>query len=211
MQSPDFLLPIITDLALDKAWAKKISTADSDELPDVDALTHMSKILKLAVKPGTNIINITVSSDVPQEAADIANAIADRYKTLRDVEEDQRNNRGADALHDQIAQQQQVVDEAKATLEKLPQDQAAKRDLEQQQTILDALNVRLKQVIIDAQLVESPVRIISRAEPPTAPSKPNKSFDFMVTIVAATFLSIFAASFTEVILMLARASERTDN
>jgi capsular polysaccharide biosynthesis protein len=150
MQSPDVLLPIITDLDLDKAWAKKINAADSDELPDVDALTHMSKILKLKVVPGTNIIKITVSSDVPQEAADIANAIADRYKTMRDSE-------------------------------------------------------------ADHPLQESPVLILTRAEPPTEPSKPDKSFDFMVTIVAATVLSIFAASFTEVILMLTRASERTDN
>jgi len=150
MQSPDFLLPIITDLGLDKAWAKKINAADSDQLPDVDALTHMSKILKLNVVPGTNIIKITASSDEPTEAARIANDIADRYKTLRDGE-------------------------------------------------------------ADHQLQESPVRILTRAEPPTEPSKPNKSFDFMVTIVAATVLSIFAASFTEVILMLTRASERTDN
>jgi capsular polysaccharide biosynthesis protein len=150
MQSPDFLLPIITDLGLDKTWAKKINAADSDELPDVDALTHMSKILKLDVKRGTDIIEITASSDEPEEAADIANAIADNYKTLRDGE-------------------------------------------------------------ADHPLQESPVLILTRAEPPTEPSKPNKSFDFNVMIVGATLLSIVAASFTEVILMLTRASERTDN
>ena len=40
------------------------------------------------------------------------------------------------------------------------------RDLNQQQSLLDALNVRLKQVITDPQLAQSPVRTVSRAVAP---------------------------------------------
>jgi len=87
----------------------------------------------------------------------------------------------------------------------------AQRDLDQQQSLLDALNARLQGDIADRPLMESPVRIIFRAEAPTEPSKPNKSFDFIVTILVAGFLSVAAASFVEIILLFLRASERTDN
>jgi uncharacterized protein involved in exopolysaccharide biosynthesis len=221
MQSPEFLLPVIYDLGLDKAWAKRVDKSSLDALPPQDgllpqdALAYMNKILKLDFVRGTNIINITASSDLPTEAANIANAIADRYKTMRDIEEDQHNSRGADALRNQIAQQQKVVEEKKAEMGKLPQGQspaylAAQRVLKQQQSLLDALNVRLKQDIADRQLQESPVRIVSRAEPPENPSRPNKGLDFIVTILAAGFLSVMAASFVEIILLFLRASESPD-
>ena len=216
MQSPDVLLPVINDLGLDKAWAQRADKSDSDALPPQDALAHMNKLLKLDSIRGTNIVWITASSDVPKEAADIANAIADRYKILRDVQEDDRENRGEDSLRNQIAQQQKVVDEKKAAVGKTPQVQspdyqAAQRELDQQQAILDALNVRLNQTIADSQLQESPVRIITRAEPPEYPSRPGKAVDLIITIVVAGYLSIMAASFVEMILLFSRASTRTDN
>jgi len=146
MQSPHILLPIIHDLDLDKAWAKRLSKSKEDQLTDQEALAHLNKILKLDVRRGTNIVAITVSSDVPQEAAAIANAIADRYKTTRDVE-------------------------------------------------------------VNHPLQESPVRIISRAEPPEYPSKPNKTFCFIITLVTASVLSVMVASFVEMMLLFSRASE----
>jgi uncharacterized protein involved in exopolysaccharide biosynthesis len=243
MKSPEFLLPLIYDLGLDKAWAQRVDTLGLDVVPSqdallpLDALAYMNKILKLKLARRTNIIDITVSSDVPMEAARIANAIAARYKNMHDAEEDQRNNRGIISLRDQIAQQQKVVDEKKAIRDKLREElerypivisgpepplskvptallqsfRDAQRDLEQQQSVLDALNVRLKQDIADSQLQEGPVRIISRAEVPMEPSKPNKNFAFIVTIVAAGVLSVMAASFVEVILLFLRAAEKPDN
>lgn len=124
MKSSDVLLPIITDLELDKTWAKR-AHVPLEALPPQDAYGYMTNHLKLELARGTNLINITFSSEVPKECADVANAIADRYKNLRDVEEDERNNRGAQSLRDQIAQQQKVVDDAKAAVEKMRQDLGA--------------------------------------------------------------------------------------
>jgi succinoglycan biosynthesis transport protein ExoP len=356
MQSPDVLTPIITDLQLDKIWAKRVYKSNMDKLPMQDALAYMNRILKLDFKKGTNIIEITISSEVPKECSDIANAIADRYKTMRDVEEDQRNNRGTDSLRDQITQQQNVVADKKAMVEKLRQDlglknieiapngggsierletdldgrkkdllaaeedydarsvllanvinlpddqfvstltglgreesdianlradcfkmesditnllkdgfeqnhprvqslqaelaakkaqitdliaglrramqvdtdmaksrvvlltkevddmtvklredqtnalvpfRDAERQLDQQQSLLDALTVRLKQVIADSQLQESPVRIISLAVPPEYPSKPNKSLNMAVSILAGLFVGVGVAFLIE--------------
>jgi succinoglycan biosynthesis transport protein ExoP len=357
MQSADVLMPIITDLGLDKIWAKRVYKTGLDALPPQDALAYMNRILHLDFLRGTDIINITVSSEVAKECADVANAVADRYKTKRDVEEDERNNRGVQSLKDQIAEQQKVVDDAKAAVEtmrqslfkqgiqipngagpsdidrdetdldtrkqqllqsqedydarkvlydsviKLPDDQFldaldgmgrqqtdigslradalklqtdikhllsdgfdvnhpqvqalqaeldgktqqiahlvaglraamtidtdmaksrvallqsqvddlnakvlkdttsglvpfhdAQREVEQQQSILDALNIRLKQDMADATLAESPVRIISRAEPPENPSKPNKNLNYLVSVAAGLFVGVGVAFLIE--------------
>ena len=120
LQSPDVLLPIITDLKLDQTWATREKRGD--KLTPLESLAYLKSALKLDLKRGTNIVEITASSEDPQEAATIANAIADRYKTLRDVQEDQRNHRGADYLREQVDQQQKVVDEKKAAADKAQQD-----------------------------------------------------------------------------------------
>jgi succinoglycan biosynthesis transport protein ExoP len=73
----------------------------------------------------------------------------------------------------------------------------AERQLDQQQSLLDALTVRLKQVIADSQLQESPVRIISLAVPPEYPSKPNKSLNMAVSILAGLFVGVGVAFLIE--------------
>lgn len=357
MQSPDVLMPIITDLGLDKIWAKRLYKSGLDALPAQDALTYMNSILKVDYTHGTNIINITVTSDVPKECADVANAIADRYQAMRDNEEATRTSRGTDSLRDQIAQQQKVVADARKKVEdmrgdlakqhidipntpgisytdryesdlearqkdllqaqedydarrvllasviKLPDDQFmdtleglgrgeadidtmradalkmqtditnllndgfgannprvqseqaeltakqqqitdliaglrramsvdtdmaksrvgllqaqvddltqkvredttngvmpfqdAQRQFEQQQSLLDALNVKLKSDIADADLQESPVRIISQAQPPEYPSKPNVNLNMVISVMAGLFVGVGVAFLIE--------------
>jgi capsular polysaccharide biosynthesis protein len=91
MQSADFLLPVIDDLDLDKIWAKRVYKTRLEALPPEYALSYMHTRVRIDLNPGTNIINIRGASTVSKEAADIANAIADRYKTVREKDGDQRN------------------------------------------------------------------------------------------------------------------------
>ena len=212
IQSSDFLLPIIHELSLDKAWAQRIYKSKEDQLTDQEALDYMQKILKLEFLRGANIINITASSDLPHEAADIANAVADRYKTMREVEEFQRSNEGIDALKDQIAQQEKSVADKKAALGKIAQSQStaylnAQRDLDQQQCLLDVMNTRLRQDDSDPPLQQSPVQIICRAVTPEYPTRPNRTFCLVVTTVVAGLLSVMAGSFVELIFLFQRAGE----
>jgi capsular exopolysaccharide synthesis family protein len=117
MQSPDVLKPIISDLQLDKIWAKRVYKSSLEALPMQDALGYMNRILHLDFTRGTNIVDITVSSEVPAECATIANAVADRYKAKRDIDEDQRSTRGIDSLKEQITEQQSKVDAARDKVE----------------------------------------------------------------------------------------------
>ena len=68
LESPEILLPVIHDLELDKAWTKEVYVADSDQLPDVDALTHMEKILKIDLLHGNTVVKISASSETPKES-----------------------------------------------------------------------------------------------------------------------------------------------
>ncbi len=83
MMSPELLLAVIKDLGLERRWAERLNKPDGNELPDVDALTRMERLVKIEVKPGTNLVEITAASDVPEEAADIANGVANRYQSAR--------------------------------------------------------------------------------------------------------------------------------
>ena len=125
MQSPDVLMPIINKLGLDKVWAKRKFNGAVDTLPPEVALDYMKNVLKLDFKRGTNIIIIDVSSEIPQEAADIANALADFYKTKRDIELAQQTTRGSDSVREQIAQQQKIVDDKRALVDQLKADAEA--------------------------------------------------------------------------------------
>jgi uncharacterized protein involved in exopolysaccharide biosynthesis len=117
MYRPDVLAPIITDLSLNKIWAKRVYKSGLDVLPMQDALSYLNRILFISQVPGTHIISISVSSEVPQEAADIANAVADRYFTLRSGDEDRAFAEKEQILGDEIKQQQQVVAEKAAAVE----------------------------------------------------------------------------------------------
>ena len=165
MQSPDILTPIIQDLKLAQIWAKRFKS-DHDVMTQQEALDHLRKVLKIEAVTGTNIVKVTASSQMPQEAADIANTLIDHYKAYSDQHEVERFERGADVMRDQITQQEKVVNDAKSAAAKLRQDDNAQRWLEQQQSLHDALNARLKQDIADHRLQESRVRIISRAVAP---------------------------------------------
>ena len=68
---------------------------------------------------------------------------------------------------------------------------------EEQQSILDALTIRLHQSMTDINLQESPVRIISRAEVPEAPSKPNKAEYMLVSVLAGLFVGVGVAFLIE--------------
>jgi len=337
IRAPDFLLPLIKDLNLETAWASRMSPSAQDQVPDVDALTRMEDLLKFSVSKDTNLVTIAAASNDPKEAADIANAIARRYATLRAValpSPDQSASPDTQELRDEIAKQQKVVEDKKAEVEKLqqkfggpermqddtrfearqkallaaqaeydarasllakttnvsdddfietlagaddiasdfnarlgtlqsksppdrakisdliaryrtamkinldmskahvgrlqkevndlaaitqeqsPEFLAAQRDLKVDQDQLDALNLRLVQATSSAplpQAVQSPVHIISFAEIPTIPAHPNKSLAFFVIMVGSSVMAVLAASFAEVILLLIRASERTEN
>jgi succinoglycan biosynthesis transport protein ExoP len=145
--SPDVLSPIITDLQLDKVWAKRFKLP-LETMPMQDALGFLNGILHLDYKRGTSIITISVSGEVPKECSDIANAVANRYKTMRDVAEETLSNSGIGVLRDQIAQQEKTVEDQNATVEKMRQDLYKEKGITFDSGVSEAITQR-KQVELD--------------------------------------------------------------
>jgi uncharacterized protein involved in exopolysaccharide biosynthesis len=164
VESPYLLRQVISGLNLDEIWAKRLNR--SSTLSMDDALKFFRSRLKLDGKPGTWIFCITVKEETPREAAEIANAIADYYKAMRDHAEEQLSVRGIEVLEDQVSQQELIAKVTQAKAEQNPQDQNIKRQSEIAQSMLDALRIKLHQDMIDVHEHESPVRIVSRATPP---------------------------------------------
>ena len=196
--SADVLLPVIKDLSLDTEWSHRIFNSQAPSLTELETVGQMDKMLRLVTPRGTNIVNITVVDDVPKEAADIANAIADRYKTLRDSEVEQETS--VPGSHDTPTESAQGQTSSSLRIGATPPASSTTFPA----AMTDATSAPETS---PAVLHESPVRIVSRAEVPTAPSRPNRSFCFYITLIAATLLSLVAASFVEVIFLFLRAAE----
>ena len=97
-------------LGLDKVWAKRIyKSARLTSCPLQDARNYLNSILS------QSSITAPTSSKSPAKrsaegGADIANAVVDSYKELRDGEQIEQQLTGADTLRSQIADQEKVVD-----------------------------------------------------------------------------------------------------
>lgn len=171
MQSEPFLIPLITDLSLDKTWTQRFDHSQ-EKWAQSKAIDHLRrKVLTIEVVPGTSIVNITARSEDPQEAVTIANAVANRYKALRDAEQSQRIDDGIKELRIQIADQEKTVAEKKAALDKITDTSSAQyseveEDYKNEKGILDVYKIHLKQMDADRPLIQSPVTIVSLAELP---------------------------------------------
>ena len=121
INSPAVLDPVVQTLGLDVQWAKRIYKNSLDKLPQQDARNYLKAQLGVSLHHGTSIVEISAHSDVPDEAAKIANAVAQSYKDLRDSEQATHNTNGAEALRGQMADQEKIVADRKAARETLRQ------------------------------------------------------------------------------------------
>jgi capsular polysaccharide biosynthesis protein len=80
IQSPLVLNAVIARLDLKTSWSKRIFRTAPGLISDQRALTYLTSLLKVGYKRGSNIINISVTSDDPQEA----NAVAAEYEARRE-------------------------------------------------------------------------------------------------------------------------------
>jgi uncharacterized protein involved in exopolysaccharide biosynthesis len=233
INSPDVLSPIITDLELDKIWAKRLKLA-IDQVPMQDALGYLNKNLRFDCAPGSSVITITVSSEVPKEASDVANAVADRYQSVREADSKRLFEARENVIGDEITEQENVaaqklsaVETIRSQLDKagihiapgaagliaadlamqkngstaqvdaLAPLRAAQAELDAQEKALDDLRLKLRQAKNDYHLTESPVRIISLADPPERPALPDVSLNLGRAAMEGAALAVAAAILLE--------------
>jgi uncharacterized protein involved in exopolysaccharide biosynthesis len=85
LQSSDFLLPVIEQLGLKEQWKESPDDLKDGAISDEEALARLGQLLTYDTVPGTSIVKIMVKSNEPRLAADIANAIAERYQGLESI------------------------------------------------------------------------------------------------------------------------------
>jgi len=118
MKSADVLDRVINNLDLNKVWGRKFGGGDS-VFKTTDSEGYLRGRLSLNPVRNTTLIDITVYSDKPQEAADLANALADAYSEKRKEDYDKLQNRGVAALKDEQTEQEKKIDDESRKVEEL--------------------------------------------------------------------------------------------
>ena len=114
IQRTGILYPVIEDLKLQDKWAK-----DGNRPSREQAYNRLRSKLDVDEVRNTDLLQISVLSTDPQEAADIANKIVAVYQDKRVEEEKDVLNRAVASMNEEVAKQQKKVDDAAAEVARI--------------------------------------------------------------------------------------------
>ena len=200
IQSARILHTVISNLNLNVAWAKKFgsdTTLKTDE-------TFM--LLRRQVDPrpvrNTSLIEIRVYSDKPDEAATIANEIAETYKSYRLRKRKDMTLGGLVVLKEGFEQQEAKIQQARLEVGTLLKDagsglrlEEAKRRLADLQQFRSVLSTKIASEELDASLPRTGmVEILDGAVPALAPVRPNKPLNIALGIIVGLICGVLLAT-----------------
>lgn len=114
IQRKEILYPVIESLGLEPKWKKLYGIAGKEQ-----TLYRLRKMIDVREIRNTELIQITVMSQDKQEAADIANRIAEVYRDRR-VEEQQRVvSTSLVQLQEEVSKQSRKVDQLRAEAQRI--------------------------------------------------------------------------------------------
>lgn len=105
ISSKETLYRVVDGLQLVKKW-------DFVNSPS-EAYDYLKEHIKVEAVSDSSIVGVTVTHDAPQEAADLANAIAQAYNERRTRDEFRRQTNALDMLNAQETLQEQKVEDAR--------------------------------------------------------------------------------------------------
>src|ERR1700693_1233049 len=108
------LYPVIDRLDLEAKWASK-----GEKLSKRSAYDKLHSMLSLVEIRNTNLIEIDVYSADPQEAALLANTVAEVYMQQRIAEQQETVSKGLDQLRDEVKQKEEALRQASAEASRL--------------------------------------------------------------------------------------------
>ena len=115
LQSDIILSKVADELNLSKAWSQK----DGKPLTKDQTMAMLKKNLELRPVRNASLLEIGFKSDEPEEAAKVANAVADAYQEHRREERRRLSEGGIDALTKRVADQEQKIAAAQAEVDRL--------------------------------------------------------------------------------------------
>ncbi|MBU6181458.1 MAG: polysaccharide biosynthesis tyrosine autokinase [Verrucomicrobia bacterium] len=114
IQRKEILYPVIESLGLEQKWKKLYGTAGKEQ-----AFFRLRKMIDVREIRNTELIQIVVMSQDPQEAADIANRIAEEYRDRRVSEQQKLVSSSLFQLQEEVAKQSRKVDELRAEAQRI--------------------------------------------------------------------------------------------
>ena len=120
IQSEVILGKVIDDLDLSTVWGKKY--ANGERLKLSETITLLKGRIDLRPVRNTSLIEIRVYSEKADEAAKIANSVAESYKTHRLAQRTLLSRGGIKALEERFLEQQEKVKKAQQRVDKLREE-----------------------------------------------------------------------------------------
>jgi capsular exopolysaccharide synthesis family protein len=117
IQSEVILGKVIDDLDLNKEWGKKYANGERLKTPETIAL--LKSRMDLRPVRNTSLVEIRVFSEKADEAAKIANAVAEAYKAHRHEQRMQLSKGGIKALEERFTEQEEKVKKAQQHVDDL--------------------------------------------------------------------------------------------
>jgi len=106
IQRKEMLYPVIDTLGLEQRWKDSFGLASKEQ-----AYFKLRNMIDVREIRNTELIQISVMSTDPKEAAEIANRIADEYQRKRIEDQQQMVTRSLTQLQDEVAKQRKKVED----------------------------------------------------------------------------------------------------
>ncbi|HSY18534.1 MAG TPA: hypothetical protein VK815_09385 [Candidatus Acidoferrales bacterium] len=185
---------VVDDLNLNVEWGRRYAIGRT--LDTSETIKKLQQRLELRTVRNTKFLEILVTDESPDEAAKIANAIAQGYLDYRAENLKKTGVKGMETLQNQWNEDEQKIKAAQEKLEQLrkdlnvPNPEPAENELQTQyQTYSEEkqklgkmvelhkiLALKIKAAKIDLNIPRSLAWIIFPAVPPASPSGPNRLF-----------------------------------
>lgn len=207
MGSEVVLKNVIDSLGLNEKWGKKFNNGGA--LQTGETLLMLRKSMQLTPVRNTKLLAITVYNEDPQEAAQIANAVADSYREYRLKSLTEQARQGFTLLQQHYQQEAAEIGQIEARLNSLreqlkignqisanpsPQELAYWDEMGGLAQILDMhrlLSLKIEKEKVDAEIPKSSmVQVVDPAEPGRTPVKPNKPLNILIGIVGGGTLGM---------------------
>jgi uncharacterized protein involved in exopolysaccharide biosynthesis len=206
IQSQLVLQPAIDKLKLKDLWGRRYF--NGEKLKDTETLELLKGRLGLSPVRGTKLVKITVYSEDKNEAALIANTVAESYQDYRIKIRLELQVTGAGVLQKQFQAEEESIRQVQSETASLRQqlkiasDAATiqspteqpywdkKRLLDQLTKAHELLATKIAAVKLDALIpTTTMVQITDTAEPGRAPVKPNKPVNIILGVVFGIILA----------------------
>ncbi len=127
IQSDAVLGRAVTNLNLSREWGRKDSK--DGRLSNDEAVKKLRKMLDVKPVKGTTFLDIGAKADKPDEAARLANAVAQAYQDYRQEERRELSRRGITALKEAAHEQERKISEQQAVVDRLRREALENADL----------------------------------------------------------------------------------